>query len=213
MESRLDNVNFFVLTIVFLYILAIQKFLIGRTVFGGAADQAIAYLSSVGFYGIVHRVLYWLINGNEWLLKLFWGRDYLKGVWTYSYASPTGRRTGIWVIDQNVHNTTISGRGVDNGKTRSEFVSIGPPIERLGRKEIIFERSEADAPQSKHFSRTVLIVEDSYHGWFWSFPVRMRASSVFFGLPSNPSGHVDVTLLKEIDAETEFDATKLIGEV
>lgn len=53
-----------------------------------------------------------MIEHSDLLLKLFWGKLYIKGFWSYTYIVDGKKKYGAWYIDQDLDSITIKGFGL-----------------------------------------------------------------------------------------------------
>ncbi len=113
----------------------------------------------------IHQFLFWLfskfISHFEFLLKLYWGKLYLKGYWSYTYTVNGEKRYGAWCIDQDVDRITVKGFGITaNRVRRSDVQSLTSLIPRGNDYKIVNMRRDinADGTMSDvfYYSKTTL---------------------------------------------------------
>ena len=115
MNQRLQRLNFIALIIVIFYTVFVVKFLSTRTIVNPLVDHIVVFLTSVGFYQIIIDVLYRIVCGSKTALKLYWGRQFLDGLWYYHYvregkdADPKKIYFGVWRFEQDLFRTKVSG--------------------------------------------------------------------------------------------------------
>lgn len=151
------------------------------------------------------------MNRSNFLLKFLWGKEYINGIWTYSYELNGERRFGVWRIAQDVYGVSITGYGLDkHKKIRSTSKSITPLFNNQGLYEMTFLRTVVTAPDRQHIAKTTFYLDNFKRGKLHSAPKVMRAQSIIFGGPEGGTSHVDVLARKQDGAETEEEAVARI---
>jgi hypothetical protein len=223
MPQRLSSINFFVLMIVVIYTIVAERFVINsplvETIFAEelkvkdafvmrAVSSAVVFLTSIGFYQFIVRVALHLLAQSELFLRVYWGRLYLNGLWSYEYTIDSsldqGLYFGIWRIEQSLFETKVNGFGLtDKFVVRSRVRSMSDMIPAHGMYEFINIRSDAVEPAIDYYSRTSMHFELNRHR-FSRYPVRMRGKTVVYGGPYN--GRVyNTVFVKHERARTEED--------
>ena len=78
MKDRIHNLNIFVIIIVTIYSVIVNRILLGSQL-DIYSNYLITFFTSIGFYRLLVMILYKGIQNNDFLLKLYWGKLYLKG--------------------------------------------------------------------------------------------------------------------------------------
>lgn len=210
MHERLKRLNMFVVTLVIIYTVSMHSFFV--TIFDSVIVGLLAdFLTSLAFYELLLLFLYTSISRNDTLLRLFWGKIYLKGLWSYSYTLDNVQYKGIWRIDQDLFETKVVGYGIDNtGKPRSDVRSVSDLYERRQSYEIINIRKDKVQIQKENFSRTELFPDYKRRRQFFSFdyPTKMRAITTIYGGVLSDKVHTDVYFVKHENARSEEDVVQ-----
>lgn len=157
--------------------------------------QLIALLTAKGAYELIIRFLHWLVNQSDTILKLYWGKLYLKGLWSYEYFLDGQRYFGIWDIRQNVNGTTLVGNGLsDQYLLRTIVRSVSPLFEETNGYYFINSRNEMENQNAEVFSKTTLLL-DRPKGFLRGVQ-SMRGITVVYGGPSDKQVHPNVTFRK-----------------
>ncbi len=103
----------------------------------------------------IHEFLFWLItkliNHFEPLLKLYWGKMYIKGYWSYTYIVNNKKKYGAWCIEQDMDSITIKGFGLTaEGIRRSDVQSLTSLIPRGNDFEVVNMRRDISIIQKQH---------------------------------------------------------------
>ncbi|TCC93700.1 hypothetical protein EZ428_02715 [Pedobacter frigiditerrae] len=176
----------------------------------------VSYLGSLGFYHVFVIVLYWLVNNVSFLLKIYYNRTFLKGIWSYKYTLNNKVYFGIWNINQDLNGILINGYGINiDGKPRSDVRSVSQLIYNKGAFDIVNSREDLIEPEKENFSKTTLhpIAKNS-NGLSIPYPTSMRARTYIYGGRLSGTIHVDVLFEKHEDIKSEDDVRiKLIDEI
>lgn len=117
----------------------------------------ITLFSSILSYSILLNLIILCINNNDYLLKLYYNKLYLDGIWSYSYELENKKYYGIWHIYQTTQRTMIKGYGIDeSGKNRSDVRSVTDLIEINGAYEIINVRRDVIEEGKDYYSKTTI---------------------------------------------------------
>jgi hypothetical protein len=214
MPRRVSSVNFFVLMTVVAYTIFAQKYLLNNPLVHPIVDSIIVLLTSMGVYRIIAFSLIQVLGGTRFFLRLYWGRLYLDGFWSYSYTLD-GKDAddtvyfGVWRIEQDLFETKVLGFGLtDKFIVRSRVRSMTDMISTGGLYEFINIRSDAVDPANDFYSRTSMHFELNKN-WFMRYPIRMRGKTVVYGGPYN--GRVyNTVFVKHEKAWTEEDVIEAL---
>lgn len=163
--------------------------------------QTLVLVTAKGLFDALICAVYFAIRTSQTLLRLYWGKYYLQGLWSYEYFLGDARFVGIWRIDQDLDNVRVVGSGLDeNYRVRTIVRSISPLIEETNAYFVINDRTELTT-NSHVYSKTTLIVDRPRTRL--GQPLTMRATTEVFGGPSSGQVHPNVIFTRRPDAETE----------
>jgi hypothetical protein len=170
--------------------------------------QSLVLVTSKGLFDALIWAVYFAIRNSQTLLRLYWGKYYLQGLWSYEYYLGDARFVGIWRIDQDLDNARVVGSGLDaNFRVRTIVRSISPLIEETNAYFVINDRTELTT-NSHVYSKTTLIVDRPPTRF--GEPVTMRATTEVFGGPSSGQVHPNVIFTRQRDAETEQEVIAVL---
>src|SRR4051794_18327595 len=89
-----------------------------RAVFGHYAPLVLIVVSVIS-YELVFQVAVAAVGASTGLKKLYWGRLYLDGLWSYTSYSDGKEYRGIWRIDQDALGIAVVAFGLDDFRRRS----------------------------------------------------------------------------------------------
>lgn len=121
-ETRLERWNIAIITTVIIYTVVIQRLLLANPIINPLIDSIAIFLTSLGVYRILINILHFLTKTNPFLLRFYWGNQYLNGLWSYTYYRDNQELRGIWRIDQDLYSTKILGFGIDEKMRRRSRV-------------------------------------------------------------------------------------------
>ena len=109
--------------------------------------MAVNWIVTVIVSVTIHQIIFWFLNKiiehSDLLLKLFWGKLYIKGFWSYTYIVDGEKKYGAWCIDQDLDSITIKGFGLSrDGSRRSDVQSVTSLIRRGNDFEVINMRRD-----------------------------------------------------------------------
>lgn len=215
MNRRIRQLNFIAISIVILYTVLVLKFLATRVFVNPFIDSLAAYLTSIGFYQILIDVLYGIVANNKLALKLYWGRQFVDGLWFYTYfregpdTDPNKVYFGIWRFEQDLYSTKVFGIGLnDNFLVRSRVRSITDMVENNGAYEIFNIRTDNAAPDRDFYSRSSMLFDTNQRNWL-NYPVKIRSETIIYGGVLSGNVHIDVFTKCE-SAKTEDEAIVLL---
>lgn len=180
------------------------------------ANWLITFLISV----TIHEFLFWLfsklVNHFEILLKLYWGKTYIKGYWSYTYIINGEKKYGAWCIDQNIESITIKGFGLtDEGIRRSDVQSLTSLIPRGNDYEVVNMRrdisSEGIMSDSFYYSKTTLHLQqrNTFLNLF-CYPLIMDGATYIYGGNFSGNIHQQLVFRKHRDAKDEHDIEEIV---
>ncbi|TXI48874.1 MAG: hypothetical protein E6Q50_09270 [Lysobacter sp.] len=202
--SKRETLNNIVLLVVLVFALKISQIL------PGLRDSAwyipMSMLTATGVYVFAIRALKFVVAHNELLLRLYWGRLYLSGYWSYEYTRDGKQYFGIWRFEQDLDSIHVIGSGLNERFSPRTIVrSVSPLIEDQGAYWVINVRTElqsSSGPIVPVYSKTTLIL-DARKGF--NPVIIMRATTEIFGGSSTGHLHPDVQFRKHVDATSDED--------
>jgi hypothetical protein len=140
-HDRRSNIDVTVMLIVVTVAVTLQRII--PDVENSLLFVLVSVVTARGVYELLIQAIYWAIRGNDRLLRLFWGRLYIAGMWEYGYVLKGVRYRGVWQIDQDDRSTRVKGFGLgDDLETRTVVRSVSPLIEEQGAYFILNDRIE-----------------------------------------------------------------------
>lgn len=211
MNSKLHRINLIAITIVIFYTIFVQAFIVGQTSFNPIIANGLSFLTSVGFYQILVDWLYIVVARNKFLLKLYWGNQFVDGLWYYTYtiegehANPHHVFVGVWRFDQDLFRTKVTGFGLNEElNVRSRVRSITDMFENNGAYEIINVRTDRVDPDKEYYSKSSMLFDSNKKNML-GYPLKIRGRTTIYGGVLSGDIHEDV-LYKCEGAKTEDDA-------
>jgi hypothetical protein len=173
---------------------------------------AVSVLTARGVYELLIQGIYWSIRSSGWLLRLYWGKLYVAGIWSYTYELAGRHYCGVWRIEQDEWSTRVVGFGLEAAADlthRTMVRSVSPLIDEQGAYFILNDRIEFDPgpavtmpidaatasdprfnASEPTYSKTTLVFDGP------RAPRSMRAITYIFGGPSSGQVHTDVRFRK-----------------
>ena len=206
--NTLERINLAILLATISYIIAIDNLLASVDQIEPEVRWFITFLTSVGIFRILIILVYWIIKRSGFLLGIYHGGRFLKGLWTYSYVAGGERHVGVWRVAQDLSSISITGYGIDaDGTTDSHFRSISQLFEHQGVDEIMFARTETETGD-EHFSKTTLYVDTLSRTSRTSGPTNMRAQSTLYGYEEGGVRHADIFLKRAAPGKSEAEVAQ-----
>lgn len=202
--SKRETLNNFVLLIVLFFALKINQIL--PSLQSSIWYIPLSMLTATGFYIFTIKSIFFVVAHNELLLRLYWGKLFLSGYWSYEYTREGKNYFGIWRFEQDLEGIHIIGSGLnDRFLPRTIVRSVSPLIEDQGAYWVINVRTELDSG-SGHiipvYSKTTLIL-DAPKGF--NAVITMRATTEIYGGSSSGHLHPDVIFHKLVNAKSDED--------
>lgn len=208
MPERVQKLNFIIITVITIYTVTLQSYLVQNPIIDIFFDSVLTFFSSIGFYRLLIFFLYWLISNNEFFLKLYWGKRFIHGLWSYTYTlegvNDSTVYFGVWKFEQDLYKTKVIGFGLtDEFKVRSRVTSVTSLIEVDGKYDIINTRSDNVDPETNYYSKTSMMLE-SRKGFVNKYPIKIRAQTIIYGGKLTGKVHNDI-FIKHENALSEDD--------
>lgn len=214
MNNKLKVLNFITLSIVIGAAMLIQSYFIANPILNPLFDSAVIYLTSVGFYELLLKIIHGLVEKIPFLLRFYWGRMFVHGLWSYSYTVDGGDNTvfiGVWRFEQDLFLTQVVGFGLDtNFNVRSRVRSLSDMLKTDNMYEFINARSDAQTLAQETISKTNMFFELS-RKFLFPIPTRMRGTTVIFGGERN-GGVCNNYFLKHPNARTEEEVISIMRQ-
>lgn len=176
---------------------------------------SISLLTAKGFYEIITRFIFIIISNTPVLMKMYWGKRYINGYWSYEYSREGKKYFGIWRISQDLNMTYVMGYGLnDDFSTRTIVRSVSPLIEDQGAFFVLNVRQELDQTSgfiTPVYSKTTLII-DKPKSVFMQIET-MRATTEIYGGSSNAHLHPNVIFRKHTEAKSDEDVIKDLKKI
>ena len=208
MNDRVRRLTFIVLAIIVLYTITVVKFVSQHPVVNPWVDSLFVFLTSVGFYQLLIDFMFRLVGAVPLLLRLYWGRLYVHGLWSYTYTLD-GKDDdtiyfGVWRFEQTLYDTQVVGFGLTKDfRARSRVRSATDMINNGSMYEVINIRVDSVDSARDFYSRTSMYFELNRNRLF-RYPVRMRGHTVVYGGPLN--GRIcNNVFIRHESAQTEED--------
>jgi hypothetical protein len=165
----------------------------------------LSLISAKGFYELVIGLIFYIISHNNFCMRLYWGKLYLAGYWTYAYEREGKKFIGIWQITQDLTSTYVVGSGLNNDfSTRTIVCSVSPLLSKQGVYFFINERSELNEETgfiNNVYSKTTLILDNSNS--IFSEMKTVRATTEIYGGKSNAHIHQNVVFHKHTKIKSQ----------
>lgn len=196
--ERQRNLNTTVMLLV--VFLAVQAHDLLPTLDRNLLVNVVIVVTSKGLYEIIIRIIYWAINSNEMLLRLYWGPLFLRGCWSYEYTLNGNTFFGVWEFDQDIWDFQVVGNGLGSDfKSRTIVRSVTTLIPEQGGYFVLNRRNELSNDNALVFSKTTLLLNKPRRAW--QLVMTMRATTEVYGGPSDRQLHANVVFLRHPKAE------------
>ena len=189
--SRIERIHFVALFLILIYAVWISRVLASRTFVNPYIDAFLSFISSISFYQFIVRIFYKLIGKIPFLMRIYWGSQYIAGFWSYWYVlegdASKEIHFGIWQIEQDLYRTSVVGFGLsDDYKIRSNVRSVTDFIDTDHCLEVINRRCDIQDSSREVYSRTTMFFELEPKG-ILRVPYRMKGKTYVYGGPRNES--------------------------
>jgi hypothetical protein len=180
------------------------------------ASFIITFLISSTIHAFMFWVLKKFINHSDFLLKLFWGKMYIKGFWSYTYMINNEKKYGIWCIDQDIDTITIKGFGItQDGVRRSDVQSLTSLIVRGNDYEVVNMRkdisTEGVMSDTFYYSKTTLHLQQRNTVLnLFNYPLKMDGVTYIYGSYLSGNIHQRLVFTKHRDAKDEHDIEEIV---
>lgn len=219
MESSKNNVVGITVGLAIVFGIAFNKFLSDNSNIPLIINFFVTFIVS----STIHQFLFWLfsksINRFEFLLKLYWGKTYIKGYWSYVYTVNGEKKYGAWCIDQDVNSITVKGFGITSaGVRRSDVQSLTSLIPRGNDYEIVNMRRDIseDGTMSDtfYYSKTTLHLQQRKTIFnLFNYPLVMDGTTYIYGGALSGAVHQQLVFKKHNDAKDEHDIEEAVMSI
>lgn len=210
--SKRENLNNIVMLIVLFIALHINQILPGLQ--NSVWYIPVSMLTATGVYVFFMKAIFLIVSKSEILMRLYWGRLYLSGYWSYKYTRDGKSYFGIWRFEQDLDSIRVVGSGLnDSYLPRTIVRSVSPLIEDQCAYFVLNVRTELDKSTgfiTPVYSKTTLIL-DAPRGF--KTVVTMRATTEVYGGASTGQLHPDVIFKKHITANSDEDVIQEIRKL
>ena len=216
MEKKKNRITDITVGIAIIIGIAVNSFLAKQPNIPLITNLIITFLISA----TIHEFMFWLltkiISHFEFLLKLFWGKTYIKGYWSYTYIINGEKKYGAWCIDQDVDTITIKGFGITKeGVRRSDVQSLTSLIARGNDYEVVNMRrdisTDGTMTDTFFYSKTTLHLQqrNTFLNLF-NYPLRMDGITYIYGGTLSGNTHTQLAFMKHRDAKDEHDIEEIV---
>lgn len=199
--------------------IAINEFLAKQENIPIILNLFITFLISV----TIHEFMFWfftkMINHFEFLLKLYWGKTYIKGYWSYTYIINGEKKYGVWCIDQDINSITIKGFGLTrDGIRRSDVQSLTSLITRGNDYEVVNMRRDISdngiMSDDFYYSKTTLHLQqrDTFLN-LCNYPLIMDGMTQIYGGSLSGNTHTQLVFTKHRDAKDEHAVEEIVKKM
>jgi hypothetical protein len=199
--------------------IAVNEYLTTQTNLPKVANWVVTILVSATIHEIMFWILTRMINNFDLLLKLFWGKLYIKGYWSYTYIVGGEVRYGAWCIDQDIDGIKVKGFGITKeGIRRSDVQSLTSLLVRGNDYEVVNMRRDVDNDGSLsdlfYYSKTALHFQqrDTFLNLF-NYPLRMDGTTYIYGGTSSGIIHTNLVFVKHKKAKDEHDIEEIVKKM
>ena len=214
--GKKNNVTSVTVSLAIVIGLIVSNLLSNYTNIPQVVNWIIVFFLSSTIYGFVYWLLIKMINHFELLLKIFWGKTYIKGYWSYTYIVNGEKKYGAWCIDQDVEGIKIKGFGITKeGVRRSDVQSLTSLIERGNDYEVVNMRRDISdngiLSDSFYYSKTSLHMQqrDTFMNLF-NYPLRMDGTTYIYGGTFSGTIHTQLVFVKHPEAKNERDIEDIV---
>ena len=123
MEKRQNKLTSIAVGLAIVIGVAINEVLAKQTNFPNYLNWIITVVVSASLHEFLYYSFVFAINHSDLLLKLFWGKLYIKGFWTYTYINNGEKKYGAWCIEQTLDSVTIKGFGLTPDGQKNIYVN------------------------------------------------------------------------------------------
>lgn len=216
MEKKQNRIADITVGLAIIIGIAINEFIAKQAGIPYVANLVITFLLSA----TIHEFMFWMLNKLivhfDFLLKLYWGKAYIKGYWSYTYLLNGEKRYGAWCIDQDIDSITIKGFGITaDGIRRSDVQSLTSLLSRGNDYEVVNMRRDISATgvmsDTFYYSKTTLHLHqrDTFLNLF-NYPTRMDGTTYIYGGELSGSTHNQLVFIKHRDAKDEHDIEEIV---
>ena len=189
MTDRLRRLNLIALTIVVIYATVVAHFVSDHPIVSPIVDALIIFVTSIEFYRLLVDLTFKLVSAVPLLMKLYWGRLYVAGLWSYTYTlegvNDDAIYFGVWRFEQTLYDTQVVGFGLtDTFGVRSRVRSVTEMISNGPGYEFVNIRTDSVASGADYYSRTNMYFELNKNKVL-RYPIRMRGKTIVYGGPRN----------------------------
>ena len=216
LSNRFQALNVFILLLVIIIALFIQKILSNIQNLDNHFIPFIVILTSFISYGALIQFFYMAMKRSRFL-KLYWGKLYLHGFWYYKYTIEGNLSNkeyfGIWKFEQDLYGTKITGYGYsDDFKIRTMLTSVTQIIDNNNKFEVTNLKIDASCPDVEFYSKTSMsFMANPQKSFFNPHPVKFNAFTSIYG--GNFSGKIHLDSFTKVEhARSEDCVLEILKE-
>ena len=174
----------------------------------------VSLLTATGIYVMLINSFLFIIPKSELLMRIYWGKLYLNGFWSYVYTRDGKEYFGIWRFEQDLDKILVVGSGLtENFTPRTVVRSVSPLIHEQGAYFVLNVRQELDHCTgfiTPVYSKTTIIIDSPKN--ILKPVTTLRATTEIYGGSSNGHLHPDVIFKKHIDAKSDEDVINYLRD-
>lgn len=209
--NRTPYLHLFVTLFVTIIILIVQHYMfIDSHIF---TKLILLGILSFPLYFVVFYVLRYTVNRNQTLLRLYWGKLYLDGIWSYTYLKEGDldrkRYFGVWKFSQDIYGTRVEGFGLtDTFQIRSRVKSVVDMRRNGDNYELINMRFDTIQVERDNYSITSISFDDGGIGLF-GIPTQFKSRTTILGGKLEKDIHID-TFNKHLGVHSEEEVLEIL---
>jgi hypothetical protein len=180
--------------------------------FGEPADTIIVAVGAVLSYEAIMFLIEWGARKSKTFLMIYWGQDYLDGLWYYTSSNDEGQSNlGVWRIKQDLFGTQLFAfRLGANFERLSTVASITDFDSSGGWYEVICKRTDFDFSRLEYFSRSRFVPDEPERHGIFVYSTTMRGETVLAGGEKSGLLSSNAVFVKLPDARSEHEMVAIL---
>lgn len=208
--KRINYLNIIAMNIIIVIITSCNHFIYNLLNSNFIVTLTISVLAAIFSYQVLTEILYKLVEKNDFLFRLYWGKLYLRGIWYYEYTiqgENNQKYYGVWKIEQNLSNINIVGYGYNENLTqiRTRLSSITDLIQNNNYYDIVHIKNEVSNPNTEFYAKSSI----SFLGNYKKYPTKFHSITYIYGGNHTGKTHLD-TFYKMENVKSEDEAIQII---
>lgn len=167
-------------------------------------DVGLIVVGAAGLYSLLLKLAVDWLNTSDTLLKFYWGRHYMKGLWVYtSHDHLNNNYRGVYRFDQDAFGTTVVAFGIDaEYRKRTSVTSVAVTFSGSSWV-IVSQRTDWEYTDKPAYSRTVATPDVPVKNGLFAYPMIIRGETQIFGGARDGLVTRNVTFRRREDVQTE----------